>query len=743
MLLRKSIRPVLLENIVKQVKHFPEFPYPDNNDWLVPDYLLFHKKRRLSFIARLRNKYFFSLTMRKKPLQLEYLAELLTLVADQREEDGYTGGSLLKMTTTDKSRFIILGDIHGALHSLVRIFTELKKQLILDESLKIINEDYTIIFLGDVIDRSAYSSETLILVLQLIAVNGDRVIYLRGNHEDRNMWQEYGFGRELGVRAKYLSSEKIPFTIALNRFFNTLPYALYLKTQSKFVRISHEREVSSFFNEENLWDFFAEDEGKLTKRLICDLKENVSDTNEVLLDGIICSESSDKVFRTTDGLKLLASEKGALVWSPFSSPIKNFQEIFGFYNDAFCLLDATQSVDRWILSLFKQDVRKLDGFSKKDFQFILGSEISSSSVQLTGEIVIGCSLDLSKTSRVAGKRLKNGIELRMNQENARGGIAGNRLKMVFLDDEYTPVLAMKNISKLLKTYKTDILLSPLGSPVTQALVPQVKEGKVNIFFPYTGLDELRDASLKGVFHYRAAYKNEIYALLDYAIGTLKLTRFALIYQEDAYGLGALAGAKEAFNSHGITEWLEAGYSRNTLNMDIAVSKTLEFNPQAIIFIATYAPAAAFVEKIGIPFLFNKLLMGVSFLTDLFRVFLKKKGFGFVITRVVPNFTHTTSIPLVQEYLNGNSDREEVSWDSLEGYINASIFIEALKNITAPITKEKISNYLENIHGTDLQGITLDFDPVIRGFSKDLIIDTGDELLPWSAKEIIKKGKSDE
>ncbi len=749
MLSRGEVRKISLEQVIKEyIPLLEEYPDADNNDWLRPDYSSFYQRREPSLVKKLWYKIFLNRQTTKDNLfQLEYFKELMETVAERRELGGYKPNTIVKIATDREMRFVVWGDIQGALHSLVRTLAQLKEENFIDDSLKIMNEKYYFVFLGDIIDRSPYSMEIITILLQLMAINGEQVIYLRGNHEDKYSWEELDLGKELRTRARYLSSESTPFFELINRFFDTLPRALYLHTKKKdldqFIRISHDYTQDEFFDEQRYRGFlYAQDKG-FTKKDTGDVPSNAQG-QDVLLTGIICSESSSKVYRYTDGLKFLPSEKGATVWSPFSSPIRASQELFNFFNDSFSVVDTMDNAERWVITLHKRDVRESTGFVKKKYNFITGAEIPESEeeakkiqdrLNFSDDIVIGCSLDLSKSSKTAGQRIKNGIELRINQENVIGGIRGKRLKVVFLDDEYTPTLALKNVNSLIEKYHTDILLSPLGAPVNEAFIPLIREDKICVLFPYTGLDSLRDDTLHNVFHFRPAYKQEVRALLDYAIGSLRLNRFAILYQDDAYGLGALDGAKEAFASYGIKEWLEVSYSRNTLNLDLAVSKTMEFNPQAIIFIATYAPAVTFVHKIGVPYLFNKLCLGFSFLTDAFRYFLKKKGLNFIITRVVPNFTGDTPLPLIREYLdeqNKHPYSQDISWDSLEGYINASIFIEALKQIPEPITKEKLVDFLENLHSTDLKGLQLDFDPTIRGFGKNLLVDTGAELLPWTA-----------
>lgn len=80
----------------------------------------------------------------------------------------------------------IVGDIHGSLHDMLRIFfhAELPTQA-------------NYLFLGDYVDRGQFSLEVISLLLTLFVTNPDKVTLLRGNHETREVNSIYGFRAEL------------------------------------------------------------------------------------------------------------------------------------------------------------------------------------------------------------------------------------------------------------------------------------------------------------------------------------------------------------------------------------------------------------------------------------------------------------------------------------------------------------------------------------------------------------------
>lgn len=83
---------------------------------------------------------------------------------------------------------VLLGDLHGSLHALLRNLLRLRALGHLGDDWRILPAGTTILFLGDLVDRGEYGVEVWATVMRLYAANPDRVWLVRGNHEERSTW---------------------------------------------------------------------------------------------------------------------------------------------------------------------------------------------------------------------------------------------------------------------------------------------------------------------------------------------------------------------------------------------------------------------------------------------------------------------------------------------------------------------------------------------------------------------------
>lgn len=305
--------------------------------------------------------------------------KLVERITIRNEKKGFKGNFIAKITGSKDDRYIVFGTLQGAFHSLLRDLHYLKDQGIISDTFTIIKPHHYVIIMGEAIDRSAFTLETLSLVMKILEANPDKAIYLRGGHESKNYWQEHTLKTELMIRARDISLSKIPLEKEINRFFNTLPLAFYIgmfPTPTKdFIRIS-KRGIGSdpLVDERNLAAFLATPHSGIVSQTVS-LNDNPANTS-VTIRAILKSEKKRYSYQFMEGLRTLPYDTGVTAWTLLSCPTVVYATAKGmkFFFDAFTVITPEEKINDWTISLYRRDRRTNNPFFPKVFNLIAGLE---------------------------------------------------------------------------------------------------------------------------------------------------------------------------------------------------------------------------------------------------------------------------------------------------------------------------------------------------------------------------------
>jgi len=223
----------------------------------------------------------------------------------------------------------------------------------------------------------------------------------------------------------------------------------------------------------------------------------------------------------------------------------------------------------------------------------------------------------------------------------------------------------------------------------------------------------------------ASYFTEGQVLVQYAIKKLSARRIAIVYQNDSFGKGALAGARSVFSKNKFKSFIEIPYSQKSFSFKDGIEKILSYKPDAIIFFSTAMAAIAFIRQIDAKNLIGKHILGISDLAEsTFKNFIEEKGLKPIITQSYPN-VKTSDLEIIKEYRE-DTKRQGASIDPipLQAYVGGSLLVDILKKIEGEVTKEKIMEKIEALQDYDFKGLKLNFDPQTRELRNDVWIDTG-------------------
>ena len=325
-------------------------------------------------------------------------------------------------------------------------------------------------------------------------------------------------------------------------------------------------------------------------------------------------------------------------------------------------------------------------------------------------IVFGQSAAFTGPTADLGLGMRQGILAAFKEANSAGGVGGRRLDLISHDDGYEPEKAIENTNRLINEDEVFALVGEVGTPTSQAAQPIATAAHVPFIGPFTGAPFLRNPSLDNVVNVRASYCQETEAWIEHLTKDLGLTRIAILYQDDSYGLAGRSCMVEALARRGMKLVGEGTYMRNTTAVKTALLAIRKANPQAVGMVGAYAPCAEFIRlarEIGSHWVF----VNISFVgPDALARELGKNGQGVVITTVVP-FPKEAKIPLVAEYqkaLKAADPEAAPGFVSLEGYMVGRLVVQALDRLGKQVTRADLLATIKKVGTFDLGGVTLNY-----------------------------------
>lgn len=335
------------------------------------------------------------------------------------------------------------------------------------------------------------------------------------------------------------------------------------------------------------------------------------------------------------------------------------------------------------------------------------------------EIRFGISAPFSGSAKELGQNMKLGIEAAFSVANANGGVHGRKLRLVAADDGYEPARTAGTMKQLYETDQVFGLIGNVGTPTAVVALPYALDRKMLFFGAFTGAGLLRsDPPDRYVFNYRASYAEETAAVVNYLVKVKRLApeQIAVFAQQDAYGDAGFAGVEKAIRAlrgSGDSPIVRLGYQRNTVDVDDAVAQLQQIQQQknrlpikAVIMVPTYRAAAKFIEKtrdLYPDMIYTSVsFVGSTALANELMLLGKKYASGVIVTQVVPALDGHSSLVLdyksaLAKYFPG----EEPDYVSLEGYVDATVLIAALRQNGPQVDTEKLVSTLENVHDLDI------------------------------------------
>lgn len=228
---------------------------------------------------------------------------------------------------------------------------------------------------------------------------------------------------------------------------------------------------------------------------------------------------------------------------------------------------------------------------------------------------IGLSLSLTGPTAPAGKQVLAGLEIWREDVNAKGGLLGRQVQLVYYDDQGNPANAPGIYEKLMGVDKVELLIGPYSTNVIAAAMPAIIQRKrttIGIFGlgANKAFDYPRYFSMNSQGPSPANYSKCVFDLA--AEQNPRPTKVALIGADVEYSRHALDGARENAKTHGMQIVLERTYPISTTDFTSIVRAVQASNPD-VVFVASLPVDTAGIVRAAKEIQFKPKMIGGAML----------------------------------------------------------------------------------------------------------------------------------
>lgn len=323
-----------------------------------------------------------------------------------------------------------------------------------------------------------------------------------------------------------------------------------------------------------------------------------------------------------------------------------------------------------------------------------------------------------------GWHMQVGASVAMAELNARGGINGQKVRLVTAGQE--PGDIGKQMRSLIEKNSPVAALGLVGEDSVQQLLDSrvLEDTGLPLVGPRVGASSLASGS-KQLYLTRPSFSFEVARVFKHH-ATSGMQNIGLVYEDNGFGREAFTAASSEAKVLGV-KVSGVSYLAGSAVVDQAVSKMLSASPQAIVLASQTAGAAAFIQR-------YRAQGGTAQITTLSYVegahlaliIGKKATHGVAVMEAAPNTTNE-SVPLVREfraaYAKFGQNDVIPTQAMMESYVASRTLIEGLKR--AGGSKSKLPAALASMERFDLGGLNINFSSTRRSgleFAEMAVID---------------------
>ena len=327
------------------------------------------------------------------------------------------------------------------------------------------------------------------------------------------------------------------------------------------------------------------------------------------------------------------------------------------------------------------------------------------------EIVLGTHTDVSGAVAIWGVGIVNGARMRFDEANEAGGIYGRRIRYIVEDTSYQLPKAVQAANKLVNRDKVLAMVLGTGTPMNNAIMPQLFEQGVPNLFPVSGGRQMVVPFHPMKFTQRGIYYDEVRAAIKYFVEREGRNSVCAVYHDTDYGLEIREAVEDQTREMGLAVVAESAHKPTESEFTAAVLRLRNAGCDLVLMGTVHRDTILILDtarKMGwtdVAWVGNNAAYG-QVIAD------QDSGEGYyAFVHMARIYAEDEKPPPVQAWW----DRYVALYDvepglpAMEGYRAADLVLEALANAGPDLTVEALLKGIESITDyTDIFGYKVSF-----------------------------------
>ena len=359
---------------------------------------------------------------------------------------------------------------------------------------------------------------------------------------------------------------------------------------------------------------------------------------------------------------------------------------------------------------------------------VLASSVAAASEKKYGPGVTDTEIRLGQTMPYSGPASAYGIqgkaqELVFNEINAKGGINGRKIKLISLDDAYSPPKAVEQTRKLVEQEDVLGVYGSLGTPSNTATQKYLNSKKVPQILISTGASKWNNPSqFPWTTPFFPLYDVEGEIFGRYVVENLPNAKIAILSQNDDSGRDYVKGFKKGLGDKVKDIVGDTTYEVTDATVDSQMVKLKATGADMFFLMATPKfGAQAIRKKHELDWKATTLVSSVA--ASIGAVF-KPAGFDASQGLITASFMKTpgdpqyANSPDMKEYVaflkRNNMEQHLTDSNVVLAYLSANVLARAIQNAGDDLTRENLLKQVTSLKMTDapllLDGVIVDIKP---------------------------------